>query len=804
MLKNLIVILCTVSTSALYAQETAVLSGRLVDSETEAAIPLVTVTIESESSGDPFGGAITDEDGRFVIDGLEPGNYTLQTTTAGYETQRLPVFIGDKNFIFSLGEIELSRDETEVEEILVTGTQTTANDLDRRVFSLDDNFAQSSGSILGALKGLPGVTVDQEGKVWLRGSDKVTILIDGKPSALTGFGNQRALDSVPAANAASIEIINNPSARYEAAGMAGVINIVYKKENESGFSGDAGLSVGVGQLSKPRYDLPTEIGSFSNNQKLIPSVNLNYGTDAMLTYLQAEVLIQDHLPNNEFTTRVYDDGSVILSQVPENREQVHYIVRGGADWTLNSGNLFSLSGIYDFETHTDVAQVPFIDAETGQRLRYWFWREEEDTGFASIRADYKIPFVEPGHELKAAIEYTRGWEDEAYFLNEESPVRVGTDATHLVATENTVPVTIDYVRPLSAGRIESGIRYQKRWIPITYDVVSGNMSVIYPGLGDWSEWGEDIIAGYFNFVHESASFDIESGLRVEQTDVYYDIPEENIYYPGSDSYDYFEIYPNVKFTYILRDSDNIYAAYNRRVDRPGEPQLRIFPKYDDPELLKVGNPYLRPQFTDVVEIGYQRLWDSGSASVSLYWRDIEDEFLRVYAIDETNPNYDIINKIYQNVGTSAQNGVELIFSQDITDAWRLSGSVNWFQLEIDEYDTLLLFPTVRPFNIPASKGDTWDLKINNLVNLTDSTELQVSYVYYTDRSIPQGTQSSRSSLDLGLRTTIWGDRADIVLTVTDALNKFGLRQQIQGDGFIARYENFFETQVVTLGMKYRF
>ena len=145
-----------------------------------------------------------------------------------------------------------------------------------------------------------------------------------------------------------------------------------------------------------------------------------------------------------------------------------------------------------------------------------------------------------------------------------------------------------------------------------------------------------------------------------------------------------------------------------------------------------------------------------------------------------------------------------MFSQDFGESWRLTGSVNWFEHEIDEFDTLLLFPTVRPFHIPASNADTWDLKINNLIRLPANMELQISYVYYADRIIPQGTQLSRSSLDLGLKTTVWDDRADVVLSVTDALNDFGIRQEIQGDGFIALYENYFETQVVTLGFKYRF
>ena len=308
------------------------------------------------------------------------------------------------------------------------------------------------------MKSLPGVTVDQEGKVSLRGSDRVAILIDGAQSSLTGFGNQRGLDSVSAANVEAIEIIHNPSARFDAAGMAGIINIIYKQEQQLGLSGDVGLAIGIGQFSKQRDDLPTELGSFSNNEKIIPSVNLNYNTETVRSFVQGELLFQDDLPNNEFTTRFYDDGRIIESQVPENREQTHYVVRLGSDWTVDDANTFSLSGIYDFETHTDRAQVPFILAATGERERFWFWREKEDTGFANISVDLKHQFATAGHELSVNLQYTRGWEDESYFLNEVSRVREGADMTRLDAEENTLPLSIDYTRP--AAQRSAGARYQ--------------------------------------------------------------------------------------------------------------------------------------------------------------------------------------------------------------------------------------------------------------------------------------------------------------------------------------------------------
>jgi Outer membrane protein beta-barrel family/Carboxypeptidase regulatory-like domain/TonB-dependent Receptor Plug Domain len=787
------------------AQEEASVSGRVVDGRTRQPLAFVTVTLTTDPDGDAVTGALTDEDGRFVVAGLAQGRYTVGTSFVGYRPSETPLLVGTLNDVFDLGDITLEPSADALEEVVATARQEILEaTLDRRIFSLDDTFAQATGSLLDAMRGLPGVTVDQEGKVLLRGSDRVAILIDGKQSGLTGYGNQSGLDSIPAGNIESIEIINNPSARYDAAGMAGIINIVFKQDGSEGLNVDVGLTLGVGQLSKRKSDLPTELGSFSRNPRLNPSLNLTHNGREGSYFLQSEVLVQDHLPNNEFTTRTYDDSSVVLSQVPENREQTHYILNGGFDRLLGDKRTFSLSSIVDFETHKDVAQVPFIDAETMQRLRYWFWEENEDTGFFNLALDYEREFAEPGHTLEVNLQYTRGWEDEAYYLNEESSVRVGTDATHLVAKEHTLPLQVDYTKPLASGRFEAGARLQKRWLPVTYDVDRGNGSVIYPGLGDWSEWGEDIYAGYVNYIHEKERYDVEAGIRIEQTNVYYDLPEENVYYSASDAYDYFKVYPNVRLTYHVDDANGIAMHYNNRVDRPGEPELRIFPKYDDPELLKVGNPYLRPQFTESFELAYERLWERGSAIASLYHRIIDDPFTRVYAIDDSNPDYDIINKIYQNVGSGTNTGLELTFLQDIALNWQLSGSLNWYDNVIDAADTTLLFPYQRPFSIPETRDRTWDLKLNSLYESPRGLRVQLSVVYYAEKNIAQGRQAARASVDLGISKPVFAGKGELTFSLTDLFNSFGIKQFIRGDGFDAIYENYYQTQTASMGLSYQF
>ena len=765
--------------AATLAQDGATISGRVLDNANSAPIALTTVVIEHGESGDTLSGTLAREDGRFFARGLAPGSYTVHTSFPGFFPEEVDVLVSEINPSYDLGEIRLRR-LAPLDAVTVTVDAIRTVGIDTQVFRLNEGAAQSTGSALDALRSLPGVTVDQEGRVSLRGSDQVAILIDGRQSSLTGFGSQRGLDNVPAANIAAIEIINNPSASVDAAGMAGVINIIYEQERALGFSADVGFSLGLGQFTKQRNDLPTELGGFARNEKIVPSLSLNYNTERIRTFAQGEFVSQDDLPNNEFTTRYYDDGRVIYSQVPENREQTHHIVRLGSDILAGRGNTFTVSGIYDVENHTDRAQVPFILASTGQRERYWFWTEEEETGFANATLNWKHEFPTPGHELDVNLQYTRGWENEAYFLNEESSVRVGTDMTHLKAEENTLPLSIDYTRPLASGRIELGGRLQTRWLPIGYSVERGTQSVIYDGLGNESDWEEDLFAGYVNLVRVWPSYTVEAGVRAEETNVSYTIPDENIYYSSSDAYDYFELFPNVKLTYALGGGVGVVAAYNRRIDRPGEPELRIFPKYDDPELLKVGNPYLRPQLTNIFELGLARSWSSGSVSASGYHRDISDAFQRVLAIDSSNANYDIVNRIFLNVGHSTQTGVQALFEQEIAGPWQVSGSVNWFAIDIDALQTTLLFPTPRPFSLAASSAHTWDFTVNNHLRLPAAAELRVGFIHYAARDVPQGRQRARSSLDLAATWPFMDESAEVLFTFTDILNDFAVRTDVDG------------------------
>ncbi|QHI36156.1 Vitamin B12 transporter BtuB [Kordia antarctica] len=805
MIKHTLAIILLIFSFLANAQETITITGQIIDQDTKEALPFVTIAINDEATNTIVTGTITDDNGRFEIKNLKTGKYIVNITYLGFEAVQKKIVSSGLNPIFDLGKIELKPSAEALEAVTIKGKRATVNSaLDKKSFSLEDNVAQSGGSVVDAMKTMPGVAFDQDGKVILRGSDKVVVLIDGKQSSLTGFGNQKGLNNIPASNIERIEIINNPSAKYDANGFAGIVNIIYKKEKKTGFNGDVGLSFGLGALSKRKEDTPTNYGSFSVNPKLIPSFNLNYRTKKINYFLQSEFIIQEALPNNEFTTRNYDDGRNISSQVPENRRQFRSIITGGIDWELSENDAITFSGMFDREKHIDSSQVAFIDLNTNTRNRLYTWKEEEITSFINVAANYKHTFAQAGHSLAANAQYTRGLEDESYFLNDSSAVRIGRDMTNIRAIEHTTSLSTDYARALRSGKIEVGAKMRFRNLPVDYTINRGNQSIIYPNLGDFSKWTENLYAFYGNYLLEKERFDVEAGLRAEQTDVSYKLDPQNTYYETNDAYDYFELFPSVRFTYKLNDKNKLSIFYNRRVDRPGEPELRIFPKYDDPELLKVGNPYLRPQFTNSVEIAHRYNWSSGSLFSAVYHRQIKGAYQRIFSVDNSNPEYDIMNRIYQNTGESTNTGIELLFSQDLTEKWKLTASTNIYRNSINAYEGTLQFPFVRTFNIEKSSDIAGDFKLSNTFTLPWNVEAQVTGLYYSKRNIPQGEELARSSIDFGLKKSILNKAGEITLSASDLFNNFGLRQRVSGEGFAAVYENYYETQIVRLGMKYKF
>ncbi len=800
-MRSILFSICFLIAFQSFSQKTAVtLSGVIKDKATKEVLPYVSVVLKTEKDTAFITGGITNEEGRFTLSNIKPGNYLLLVSYIGYLNTKQSVLVGELSAFLDLGEVELEADTKTLEEVVVTGKMdAVSGKMDKKTFSVEDNVSQSGGSVLQAMQNLPGVTV-QDGKVQLRGSDKITVLVDGKQTALTGFGNQSGLDNIPASAIEKIEIINNPSSKYDANGNAGIINIIYKKEKKEGFNGKAGLSTGAGALWVKKENLPTIRPQYTMTPKVNPSLSLNYRKKKINAFFQGDYLYTETLNKNEFVTRTYDDGTIIKQQTKRNRNTHFTTLKTGIDWYMNDYDMLTVSGLFGSEKIIDNGDEPFFNSDLSNRLRLWQFLEDELKTTAMATAAYQHKFKEPGHVLNIGFNYTFHRENEQYFFDNILPAYTSHDAFKLLSDEHVADFNFDYTKPLKYGRIETGLKFRKRDIPTNMQFFPGLNSPLDTNAGGWANYKEIIPAVYGTYVYESKKIEAELGLRVEYVNLQYQVnPNHNTY--KSDGYNYTQPFPNARLAYKLNDNNKLSLFYNRRVDRPNEVDIRIFPKYDDAEIIKVGNPGLRPQYTNTYELGYKTSWKNGYFYSAAYYRQKYNTLTRIRTIV---PGSTVIYSIMQNAGSSHTSGLDMTLSQDITKLFSFNFNVNCYQNKFDAYTVLNKYPESNTYSSPAKEIISGNVKLNTFFHLPKKYEVQLSAIYLGADLIPQGKIGQRFTLDFGIKKTIQKDKGELFLNATDLLNTMIVKEEIRGNGFNYLGYDYYETQVIRVGYNYKF
>jgi outer membrane receptor protein involved in Fe transport len=802
MLKKIILFAVVISfyTTAV-AQNNITVSGTVKDKNTQNTIPYASVVLKYKLDNAFVIGTATNEEGLFTIATLKSGNYFLEISTIGYITYKESIYIGTLSKFIDLKNIELREDIASLNEIVIdTKKDEISAKMDKKTYSLKDNINQSGGSVLQAMQNLPSVSI-LDGKVKLRGNDKVIVLIDGKQTALTGFGNQAGLDNIPSSAIDRIEVINNPSSKYDANGNGGIINIIYKKNKAEGFNGKVGFTGGLGALWIRKENLPTIRPQYTATPKMNPSVSLNYRKDNVNIFFQGDYLYTETLNKNEFVTRTYDDGTIINQQSKRNRDTHFYTFKSGVDWNLNDKNTITFSGLYGTEVIIDNGDQPFFNEDVSTRLRLWQFLEDEVKITAMATASYLHKFKEAGHNLTLGFNYTFHREDEKYFFDNILPNEpISKNSFKLLSDEQVYDFNIDYVKPLKYGKMETGIKVRQRNIPINMQFFPGTNTPLDIEAGGEAEYKEFIPAVYGNYIYENEKYEAEIGLRVEYVDLNYFVnPNHNTYKTGG--YTYFEPFPNLRFAKKIDENNKISLFYNRRVDRPNEVDIRIFPKYDDAEIIKVGNPNLRPQFTNLLEFGYKTSWKSGSLYAALYHRFADGTITR---ISSTVGNDPLIYTIFQNAGKSFNSGLEVIYEEEVSDSYSFNLNGNVYQNQIDAFSVVNLYPTENIFSANQQKITSGTLKLNNSFHFSKTLDAQLTASYLAPDIIPQGKRAAMFSLDLGLKKSIQKGKGELFLNATDVLNTMVIKQTIKGDRFSYTSNNYNETQVIRLGYTYKF
>jgi outer membrane receptor protein involved in Fe transport len=799
---SLVVALCFAAAQPAQTQGTRVtLSGRVVDSASRAALPYLSIQLLTESGGAFVAGRLTDSTGAFSFTGLQKGVYVLAARSIGHRPLRQRVLVGELSAFLDLGALSMAHEPQALSGVVVTGTaDAVAATMDRKTFTVADNISQSGGSVLQAMSTVPGVTVGQEGKVLLRGSDKVVVLIDGQQTALTGFGSQAGLDNLPASALERIEVINNPSARFDANASAGIINLVFRKEEQRGFNGRLGVVGGAGALWEKRENLPTIRPQYRGTPKFNPSVGVNYRNGQTNSFVQADWLYSPTLNKNEFATRTYDDGTVIVQQVKRNRRTDYATLNAGVDHAFDARNTLRVSGLFNREKILDYGDNPYFDGSLQNRYRLWQFFEDEVKYTAFATAAFVHRFPQAGHTLTFTSNYSFHREDEQYFFTNTLPAFTGRDAFKLLSDEHVWDLNADYIKPLRQGRLEGGFKGRYRSIPVDMRFFPGQNSPIDTGAGGWATYRETIPAVYGTYVFESERLELEGGLRIEGVQVDYDVnPDHNTY--KSDGYRYFQPFPNVRAAWKFDDANKLSLFFNRRVDRPNEVDIRIFPKYDEPELIKVGNPALQPQYSTSLEVGYKTGWSTGNLYAAAYHRIVDGTITRIAT---QVPGSVLLYNVFQNAGRSWSTGGEVVWQQSVASNLLLNANANVYRRTVDAFSVVNRYPVPVTYTAPREQLTSGNVKLNATISLPRDGQLQLSNVYLAPDLLPQGRLGSRYSLDVGGKKAVLGGRGEFVVNATDLLNTNQAERTIRGKDFRIVSTDYLETQVVRVGYSWKF
>ncbi|HET8737630.1 MAG TPA: TonB-dependent receptor [Pricia sp.] len=781
--------------------EAITITGTVVDQETGQ--PLEYATLVLRGIGDPskVTGGITDIDGKFEVE-TAPGRYNASVEYIGYKTYPIPQKTFDESI--DLGEISLTIAASELEGVSVVGEKTTVEvRLDKKIYNIGKDLTTSGATISDALGNVPSVSVDVEGAISLRGNENVRILINGKPSAMAGFGSTEALRQLPADAIEKVEVITSPSARYDAEGTAGIINIVLKKEKTLGFNGSVNAYVGY----------PASSGI---------TANVNLRTDKFNIFNTTGYRYRD-APGNAFFDNIYKDTLSRFDRVIEdrlyNRLDKGFSTNLGAEYFFNESSSLTGSIFYRLSNDEDVTENTnqrFVANQLSSRTFREELENEEDNSY-QLSVNYINRFDDEGHELTADFQYSNDDEIKNSTIEER---RTLPDDDLLVLEdvfenekENEYLAQIDYVLPMEEAQFEAGYRgtFEEEITDYRLDSLDQNSGqfVVNQNLSNKFTYNENVHALYSQYGDKFGSFSFLLGLRLEHTQLKGQLNsefdssqfEEELGIDVDADFDkkYFGLFPTLNLIYEFDEEgrETISLGYNRRINRPGGWYINPFPSRSSRTNIFQGNPDLNPAFSNSFDLGYLKRWDKLTLTSSIYYQRETDSFERVQEStgQVTTDSIPIIRSIPINLSTENRYGGEAAILYNPEDWLRMNASFNIFK-----------FKSEGSFNgVDYSTDNTsWFARFSSKVSLPAKVEWQTNAFYRGPRQNAQTESEGIFSLDLAFSKDILNDNGTLTLNVNDALNSQKRRSLTETPFFTSRSEFQWRQRSFTFSFVYRF
>jgi len=747
------------------------ISGVVVDDQ-NAAIPFANAAVYNNTDSVLVGGAASDESGRFIIR-IKPGNYYMQISFLSYEAKTIPnVNLINKDI--DLGTIVLSQDTRLLETVEVEGERSQMElQLDKRVFNVGADLSTSGGNAADILNSVPSVNVEIDGTVTLRGNQNVRILINGKPSGLTAR-DPDALRNLQGNLVERVEVITNPSSRYEAAGEVGIINIVLKKNQEKGLNGTF-----TGVVGHPDY----LGGSYSLNLRR-KNVNIfsSYGMD----YRKSPGYSTMYQSFNYGERETFQDGD-------RSRSELSHNIMGGVDYFINDKNTITASMMYNFGDGLNTSDLTYNDFINGQPIGSTFRSDQEDEDERNIEGafNYKREFSSDKHTLTVDFQY-----DERYDGETSDYTETENDQTTLQRGKNLAEgkdwfVQSDYIQPIGTeGKAEAGLRSAHRTVNNEYaleELQEGNW-VVFPAFNNNMVYTEKIHAAYLMAGNKFNKLSVQAGLRGEYSDITTELTETN----DINHREYFDLFPSINLGYDIGKSKTLQLSYSKRINRPHFRELLPFSNFSDSRNFFQGNPNLNPEYTHSFEGGYLINWQNGSLLSSAYYRHRIGDIQRIVQVDN-----DGTTRIFPvNVGSTDSYGLEMNFSYTVGRWWDINTSANFYRAMTEG---------VYEGEDLAQNSYAFHTRATSKMKISDGFEFQTSLFYRGPERTSQGRRLASYSLDLALAKDILKGKGTISANVRDLLNtrKWRFITEIEEDGYYAESTSQWAPRQFRLTFTYR-
>jgi outer membrane receptor protein involved in Fe transport len=799
-MKKLITFILFIFISVNYAQtatpsfiKLGTITGTVLDAKLNEPLPYVNIVIR-KTTGEIITGGITNEEGVFNLDKIPEGTHNLNVEYLGYKTLKKEITINKDNSFIDLGIIKIEEEATGLDEVTVIAeTSTIKQKVDRKVITIGKDLTTSGPTASDIMNNLPSVSIDaQTGAVSLRGNQNVRVMVDGK---LSNIPAEQLLKQIPSTSIKSIELITNPSAKYNPEGMSGLINIILHKNVKIGFNGN--LSLGL------NHDI---------NAKFNSGIDMNYRNGKF------------NLFGNYSNTISKNDNGGRISRPTNNSEQIFdvgnnnkiHLFKVGLDYYLNDTNtvsFFTTQNLNNSKTYVN-ADAFFYDAPSNNQFQGS--NVLDDNLSSQYNFNYKLDFDDDGHNIEFEADYnTYNSDNDANYYSPDNLNTTNYDDVTDTERNNTT-LNLDYVNPLNEStKLELGV--QARLFNTNIDYFSTGYSLDETGTFEPTpstvfDYSRNIYSAYGTYGKTYKKWTYQIGVRAEHVEVDAEAlatkaTNETELTPFNN--DYLEFYPSAFFTYTPSEKNSYQLSYSRRVDRPGISQTNPIKQWSSPLISAYGNTELQPQFTNSVELNYTRQLGKGSITSGVFYRLIQDEINQGITIDRLNVQSGKVILTHNNYDDTAAYGFEVSSNYKPTSWWSLNGSFDLYSQKQKGITEVLTVPideaTVNDITTTVNEIDNiaWNFRVFNNFKVTKTLSLSAFAFYRGAAQDIQFKSEPMYFVNLGARQSFAKGKGTFSLNFNDV---FGTQQfAFEGEKPIQQKGTFnWESQTIYAGLTYRF